>query len=175
VTSPARQRAGFTLLELIAVVTIVLILIFLFVGVARRLPGIADRVVCTGNLRALHVGFETYVQDNNHWPKVPRFGPNGSEAEGEWWIRTMAPYDIPEKAWQCPAIIRLGKIQQNGTTPKIHYAPMIFDQRPRTPYLWPNQPWLVEIANVHGHGALCILPDGSVKDWDKHFAEHLAR
>ncbi len=92
-------------------------------------------------------------------------------AEGEWWIKTLTPYGIPEKSWQCPAIIRLGKIQRSGTTPKIHYSPMLFDQKPRTPYLWPNTPWLVEIANVHGHGPLCVLPDGSVKEWDKHLLE----
>lgn len=150
---------------------IVVILVLLFLGVIRRLPGVADRVACSSNLRSLHTGLESYIQDHQHWPKEPQFGPEARDQMGEWWIKTLEPYGIPAKSWHCPAILRLGEIQKTGRTPKIHYSPMIFDQKPRTPYKWPNTPWIVEIANVHGHGPLCILPDGSVRDWDKHITE----
>jgi len=75
-----------------------------------------------------------------------------------------------DHTWQCPGILRLGKIQKNGKTPRVHYSPTMFDGKPETPRKWPRMPWIVEIGSVHGHGPLCILPDGSVHDWDTYIA-----
>jgi hypothetical protein len=151
---------------MVAVVGIVIILITLLVSVISRLPGLGDRAKCTANLRGLALGLSNYLEDTGHWPDQPEFTHEQQNQYEDWWINELKPYDIPAKAWQCPAILRLGKIQQNGFTPRIHYFPTMFDQKPGTPRKWPTMPWLVEIANVHGHGALLVLPDGSVHDWD---------
>ncbi|MDD5198686.1 MAG: hypothetical protein PHC88_02700 [Terrimicrobiaceae bacterium] len=138
----------------------------LLIGVVSRLPGVGDRVRCTANLRGLAVGLSAYLEDQGHWPQQPPFDASQQKEYEDWWIKELKPYDIPEAMWQCPAILRLGKIQQNGRSPRVHYSPTMFDAKPSTPRKWWNMPWLVEIANVHGHGALMILPDGSVHDWD---------
>jgi len=164
--NPALRRAGFTLVEMIAVIGILIILTTLMLGVISRLPGAGDRAKCTANLRALGEAFETYTQDEGHWPQQPEFTDAQQEQYEDWWINTMKPYGITEATWQCPAILRLGKIQRNGRSPRVQYSPTMFDAKQSTPHKWPMMPWLVEIANVHGHGALCILPDGSVHDWD---------
>lgn len=166
VLNPARSRAGFTLLELLATIGVIVILILLFIGVAQRLPGAADRAACTANLRSLRVALDTYLQTEGHWPDVPEFSAAQEEARADWWINELKPYGIIEKNWQCPGILRLGRIQQKGYSPRLHYTVTEFDQKPETPKKWPHMPWVVENANVHGHGALCVLLDGSVHDWD---------
>jgi len=151
---------------MVAVIGILIILIMLLVSVVSRLPGVADRAKCTANLRALGLGLTNYLQDQGHWPDQPAFSHQQQDKYEDWWINELKRYDITDKVWQCPAILRLGKIQQNGNSPRMHYLPTNFDQKPGTPNKWPTMPWLVEIANVHGHGALLVLPDGSVHDWD---------
>jgi hypothetical protein len=47
----------------------------------------------------------------------------------------------------------------------------MFDSKPGTARKWANMPWFIEIANVHGHGPLMILPDGSVHDYDIYTAQ----
>jgi hypothetical protein len=151
---------------MVAVIGILIILITLLVSVVSRLPGVGDRVKCTSNLRGLALGLSNYLEDQGHWPDQPAFSHEEQTKYEDWWINELKPYDIPAKMWQCPAILRLGKIQQNGQSPRVHYSPTNFDQKPGTPRKWPTMPWLVEIANVHGHGSLLVLPDGSVQDWD---------
>lgn len=172
--NPVRlKRTGFTLLELVAVVAIVLILITLLSAVISRLPGVGDRVRCTANLRGLAVAFNNYIEDNGYWPRQPNFSHTQQKEYEDWWLKEMKPYDVSEKTWQCPAIVRLGKIQANGTSPRVQYSPTMFDSKPGTARKWPNMPWLIEIANVHGHGPLMILPDGSVHDYDLYVAKYL--
>ncbi len=174
--NPARPRAGFTLIELIAVIGILAVLIVLFAGVVGRLPGVGDRAKSTSNLRALHLALDQYMDDHNQqWPQQPMFSAAQQKQYEDWWLDALKPYDIKPVTWQCPAILRLGKIQQNGISPRIHYSPTMFDGRPNTAFRWPNMPWLVQIANVFGHGPLLILPDGSVHDWDTYLAQHQKR
>jgi hypothetical protein len=155
-------------LELLAVITILVILIMLMTGVISKLPGAADRVRCTQNLKSLYVGLSSYMDENGHWPNEPNFGPEQQTQMEDFWIKTLKPYDISEDVWKCPGITRLGKIQANGTSPRVHYSVTRFDQKPETPRKWPNMPWIVEIGNAHGHGPLLILQDGSVHDWDRY-------
>ncbi len=169
--NPAPKNAGFTLLELLAVIGIVVILLVLLTAVISRLPGAGDRARCTSNLKALYVGLDSHLQDRGSWPQEPMFTIEQDNERGEWWIKQLQPYDVSESAWQCPAILRLGKIQKDGTSPKIHYSPTPFDKKPETPHKWPTQPWLIEIASVHGHGPLIIFTDGSVRDFDNVMAE----
>ncbi len=164
--SPARKRAGLTILELIAVIAILLILAGLLAGVISRLPGAADRVRCTENLKQLYLGLNSYTEENDHWPQLPEAISDSRSEVADFWIATLKPYGVTDAVWQCPGVLRLGKIQQSGRTPKIHYLPTRFDAKPNTSKKWSIQPWVVEIGNIHGHGPLLILPDGSVHDWD---------
>ncbi len=170
----ARKPSGLTVLELLAVITIVIILALLLSGVLSRLPGAADRARCTQNLKNLYVGLSAYIDTNGHWPKQPDFSPDEQEKYEDFWIETLKPYGISEDVWKCPGITRLGKIKADGTSPRIHYSPTMFDQKPTTPRKWPTMPWVVEIGNAHGRGSLIILPDGSVHDYDT-YVEQLLR
>lgn len=136
-----------------------------------KLPGAGDRAKCSANLRNLYLALDTYTQEQKHWPQQPDFPISKQKQYEDWWLRTLAPYGMTPQTWQCPGILRLGGIRADGTSPRIHYTPTMFDAQPRRPYQWSKMPWAVEIANVHGRGALVILPDGSVRDMDDIVAE----
>lgn len=169
--NPTRRRVGFTLLEILATIVIVLILAMLLTGVLSRLPGVADRARCTQNLKNLYIGLNAYLEDKGHWPQQPAMTVEQQTEYENFWIASLKPYGISEDVWKCPGVTRLGKIQSNGTSPRVHYSPTMFDARPTTPRKWPNMPWVVEIGNIHGHGPLIILPDGSVHDYEIFVAE----
>lgn len=162
---------GFTILELLAVITIVIILALLLTGVLQRLPGAADRVRCTQNLKNLYVGLSAYLDDRGHWPQPPQFTGQQQKEFEDYWLQALAPYGMTEEVWKCPGITRLGKIQAGGTSPRVHYSPTLFDARPGTPRKWANMPWVVEIGNAHGRGPLLIRQDGSVHDYNTYIEE----
>lgn len=166
-----RRTSGLTFVELIAVMAIITVLGALIVAAVSRLPGAGDRARCSTNLRNLHLALDSYTKENEHWPQQPDFSASQQEQYADWWITTLKPYGMTTGTWQCPALVRLGKIQAQGQTPRVHYSPTMFDAGPQTPYKWPGQPWVIEIANVHGRGALLIFPDGSVRDLEDVLAE----
>jgi len=170
-THPRSRTNAFTLVEVIATIGILIVLSALVITVVAKLPGSADRAKSTANLRNLYLALDTYTQEQLKWPQQPDFGITQQLQYEDWWIRTMAPYGMTELTWQCPGILRLGKIQENRNSPRVHYSPTMFDADPRTPYRWSTQPWAIQIANVFGRGALIVFPDGSVRDMDDVLAE----
>jgi len=165
------RSKGLTLVELLAGMAIMVILATLVTTVVSRLPGAADRSKCSANLRNLHIALDTYLQEQTKWPQQPDFDITQQTEYENWWMKTMAPYGMTPGTWQCPAVLRLGKLQAHRQSPLIHYTPTMFDANPSTPRKWNTQPWAVEIANVHGRGALLLFPDGSIRDLDDVLAE----
>jgi len=167
-----RSIRGLTLVEIIAVLGIVVILAMLLIGVVAKLPGAGDQARCMANLKSLYVSLSNYTEENGHWPQQPAFPAARQVQYEDWWLKTLKPYDATESTWLCPAVTRLGKLREgNFPHPRVCYSPTMFDDQPRTPWKWPGMPWLVEIANVHGHGALMIFPDGSIRNLDDVLAE----
>lgn len=125
----------------------------------------SEGVRCAQNLRALHTSLGAYIQDKGHWPQEPAaiWAANDTIAYEDWWIKEMEPYGAIEKVWQCPTIMRKVVRKTENQRPKMHYTPTMFDSNALTPYKWSTQPWLVEIGNMHGAGALICFPDGSVR------------
>jgi hypothetical protein len=159
---------GFTILEIAAVVAILGILAALFFAVSDRLPMRAEAPKCMANMRSIQVGLAAYLQDKGHWPQEPvdQLG-NNEDAYEDWWIDELKPYGVAEATWMCPTIKRLVTNKSAQGRPKVHYTPTMFDKHPSTPYRWSTQPWLIEIGNMHGQGALICYPDGSIKPMDE--------
>ena len=44
---------------------------------------------------------------------------------------------------------------------RVDYFASPFDNKPRTPYRWSNQPWFIEKGSPHPGGNLIIYEDGS--------------
>ncbi|CAN5558186.1 hypothetical protein BH09VER1_BH09VER1_38430 [soil metagenome] len=162
---PSRRSSlsGISLLEILACVAIMIVLFSMVI--ASLTPNLrrAEGVRCSTNLRNLHVAFGNYVQENGHWPQEPESVADDDTANDDWWIDQVKNYGAPIEVWTCPTIKRMIALRSKDGRPKMHYTPTPFDEKAMTPYKWPNMPWLLEIGDMHGNGALAIFADGSVK------------
>jgi len=158
---------GITFIEILAVVAIIAILASLFFVVNNNLPAQAEGPQCIMHMKSLQTSLAAYLQDVGHWPQEPveQTGESVSAYE-DWWLKELAPYGGTPEVWMCPTIKRLVSNKSSDGRPKIHYTPTMFDEIPGTPYRWSTQPWLIEIGNMHGHGALICYPDGSIRAMD---------
>lgn len=159
------SNKGFSLVELLVGIVIILILASLVMLAVPFIRDRAEAVKCGNNIRQLQVAFAAAVQDKGHWPQEPKeiWESSDQDLYEDWLIEEMKPYGIIEKTWLCPTIHRKISAKDKDGRPKIHYTPTMFDANPGTPYKWPKQPWLVEIGNMHGAGALMAFPDGSTR------------
>lgn len=167
------MERAFSLLEIIAALSIVSILIILIFPNYDRIVGSAQEAICAHNMRQIRVALGQYLQDHeNVWPQAP---VDGAEQEiQQFWLAALKPYDISEKTWQCPTISsKLG--QEGRENVAMHYAPTAFDTTPDIANRWATQPWLIEVADAHGKGPLICFPDGAVKSFSKVLAELGAR
>ena len=151
---------AFTLLEMLAAVSIVLILVTMIYPTIEKIGPRAETIVCINNLKNLYVTFSNYAIEG--WPQLPKNITLGSNEEHQWWLeRTKS--DLPQKTWQCPTLTRLFKSSPQKERPFIHYLPTPFSARPNQANQFPNMPWFIEIANAHGNGNLLIRQNGNVE------------
>jgi prepilin-type N-terminal cleavage/methylation domain-containing protein len=151
---------GFTILEILVVVLIVAVLAALVVPNYQPLLARAQEVLCIGNMRSIRIALDSYLNDHQQvWPQGP---PPNEEGWAPFWLRTLEPYGITAKTWQCPTL--RGYLGEEGLQESpVHYIPTMFNATPGIARQWSTQPWLIEIADAHGQGPLICFPDGSVK------------
>lgn len=134
----------------------------------HRLIAAAQQAKCIANMRSIRIALAGYLDDHGQvWPQGP--GP-GSPAWQVFWVETLSPYGVGANTWECPTL-RAQMKDAGKTVYGLHYAPTMFDPTPNIANRWSTQPWLVEVADAHGHGALICFPDGSVKPLSKVLAE----
>lgn len=159
-----RAKAGFTLLEVVAVVLIVSILIVLLLPVVEQVRSRADAARCAANLRSLYAAAALHVQDKGTWPQVALTAGDFALYSRNW-IEALKPYGPDQSSWICPGIQRRlgGPDLSNPDNARIDYIPTAFDDNPRRPSEFPNQPWFGEAGDTHGNGNLLILANGSIR------------
>jgi prepilin-type N-terminal cleavage/methylation domain-containing protein len=151
---------GFTILEVALVVLIVAILATLLIPNYQPLLARAQEAACLGNMRSIRNALDSYLNDHQQvWPQGP---PPNEAGWAPFWLKTLEPYGIGLKTWQCPTIRGHLKQEELDAMP-LHYVPTMFDASPGVAKRWTTQPWLIEIADAHGQGPLICFPDGSVK------------
>jgi type II secretory pathway pseudopilin PulG len=163
-----RQLSGFTLLQLIIVIAIIIVLATLSLATYSKLLARADRVQCTANLKNLYVAAELYQQEHESWPQI-LLSEDSDEPEIDYamaWRAALQPYGPTAKTWICPTVQRQLENPDYlaSENARIDYLATAFDDKPGTAHRWPKQPWFAEVVDVHGHGQLLILADGSVSD-----------
>jgi prepilin-type N-terminal cleavage/methylation domain-containing protein len=163
-----RFSRAFTLIEGIVVVAILAILVTIVFKYSSGWIGRVEGVRCANNMRSLQVSLASYVQDVGHWPQEPpeNSDTSNNDASEDWWLNELKGFGATPEVWMCPSVKRLISKRNSDGRPKISYTPTPFDESPFTPYKWSTQPWLIEIGNMHGRGALICYPDGSIKSMD---------
>jgi prepilin-type N-terminal cleavage/methylation domain-containing protein len=159
---------AFTLIELVAVVAILGILATLYFSLSPTIFKTMERSRCTANLKNLHLALSTALHDLGHWPQLPEGVAIDSDAEDSWWRKTLQPYEMADKHWHCPTLLRTAKERNLDQMMRSnHYVPSLFDSQPTTPMKWPSMPWAMEIGNNHGGGLLIIDYAGTVQGFDE--------
>jgi type II secretory pathway pseudopilin PulG len=160
-----QRVSAFTIVEVLAARLLVLVLAVFIAPNYRPLLERAQGVICASHMRSICLAMDHYLNDHDQvWPQAP--SPADQRAWSDFWLATLAPYGITRSTWQCPTI--RGLLRDAGDEgPILHYTPAMFDPTPGIARRWSTQPWLVEIANAHGQGALVCFPDGSVKSFNE--------
>jgi prepilin-type N-terminal cleavage/methylation domain-containing protein len=175
----SRSASGWSLIELMVVVAIIAILVSMSFPAYNYIRAQLDSAACVSNLKTIHAGLSTYLQDHNMvWPQEPNNALGGnSESTGQdnddddgsenwvWWYETLRPYGVTRKSWVCPAD-RDGRENDESRPETLapSYSPTTFDEVPNTAFRWKNTPWIIERGQNHGRGKgpNMILPDGQV-------------
>lgn len=157
-----RAARAFTLLEMLAAVSIVLMLVAMIYPAVEKITPRAEMVVCMTNLKNLHQSFSVYATEG--WPQIPKGIALGSNEEQRWWLEfTKKNLDLPEKTWRCPTITRLFRSAPEADRPLIHYLPTPFSAQPDKANKKTQMPWFIEIGNAHGSGNLLVRQNGTVE------------
>lgn len=106
-----KGAAGFTLMELLVSLSIIVVLAALLVPVAGSVRSRMDETACLHNLRGLGSAFQLYAQDNNATLPYARL----SESTTRYWRRGLLPYvaldpdtDINKTPFfTCPVVKRI--------------------------------------------------------------------
>lgn len=107
----ARWRDGFSLIELLAVVAIILILLSLLLPMVGKLRERSYRAVCFSNMKNLQAGYNIAVTDRNgSLPSSDTGSGYGLTNPDDWWVSSQDirigavwPYLKNEKVYTCPS------------------------------------------------------------------------
>ena len=161
-----REACGYTILELIVVVAMVITLIALAIPITSHYVNRAKKAKCLSHLRTIHSGISAYILEVGHWPqRVKGKGDFDEEKFYEFWIKSTEPYGLNQDTWLCPSDRALERKLDSPDKPEYwgSYVPTSFDSAPATPFRW-NQPWVIERAGFHGNGPHVLMPDGSIHE-----------
>ena len=109
-----RKPKGFTLVELLVVISIIALLLSILLPSLRKAREAARRVVCASNLRQLGLGFTLYTEDYGYYPAAQGVGETYVPYYGDCpthWYESIITYTGLKNAkaakqlnfWKCPS------------------------------------------------------------------------
>jgi prepilin-type processing-associated H-X9-DG protein len=118
---------GFTLLELLIVIAIIMLLAAILFPVFARARENARRASCQSNLHQIGLAMTQYVQDNDgRYPTVLGDKDPDDTTQGTWWPEKIYPYVKNAQVFLCPSDLRQATTQDpasmNPDVPKVSYG-----------------------------------------------------
>ena len=108
-----QRTAGFTLLELQAVIGIITLLVGMLTPAIQKARRSAKRIACRAQLHQLGIGYLAYFEEhNNYFAEAAYLGPDGDDPA---LYEVLSDYAAPGRAWRCPSD-DLGTFQKEGTS-----------------------------------------------------------
>jgi prepilin-type N-terminal cleavage/methylation domain-containing protein len=162
----ALRLRGFTLLEVLVVIVIILILASMLLPIYSSFNARADEARCLANLRSLYVAASGYLQAAGSWPQIPaKLFIDEPKTYARAWVSALAPYGATHSTWICPTLQRSFKLSMDALEEeenyRIDFVAAPFDENPAAPRQDPNHPWFIEKAGVHPRGNLLVLANGT--------------
>lgn len=173
-----RRRAGFTLIELMVTISIIVMLLGLLVPNLGRIRDKADSVKCASNLRGIVTAAQSFAQDNEgrypmieSMPSQPVY-PSGEKAGTL--LEVLGPYGITEASLRCSADMRLKNPYFSKEGSSYMWRPLVDDELTTAPKIYtprrgeitpsPSRLALVsDFSAVHGGRLNVGFADGRVR------------
>lgn len=108
-TPPRQQRPGFTIVELLVVISVIALLIALLMPALSAAREVARASQCLSNLRQVGMAGQYYLHDNDGWlPRSPHFDPSHGEHPLRYlgWTEDHVPADHAPGILACPTLHR---------------------------------------------------------------------
>jgi prepilin-type N-terminal cleavage/methylation domain-containing protein/prepilin-type processing-associated H-X9-DG protein len=94
------KRFGFTIIELLVVITIIAMLVSMLLPVMSKGRTTAERLICSANQRQLGIGLNTYLNDyKQHFTVMDDLGSNGQGYGLDEWGDTGGCYNYKDVRW----------------------------------------------------------------------------
>lgn len=136
--SGRRNKRGFTLVELMAVIVIILLLGTFALPAWRKIIDKAQSQACAANLREIGIAIQLAVQDNSGF--YPNIEPDptqpiyGIEDNAQTLAQVLEPYNVTAKTLKCPAdVANNNYFGQKGTS--YEWRPLVDGEPAASPKL----------------------------------------
>lgn len=96
------RRGGFTLVELLVVMSVIALLGALLLPVTMRVRGTARQIQCVSNLGQLGKALTLYTDDNDHWYPCAACMPSTEPKDGLPRIRDLLESHASPEVFECP-------------------------------------------------------------------------
>ena len=175
-------RPGFTLTEILVVITILVVLAAVLLTVTGRIRESADNAKCTGYMRQIGIAMIAYSTENNaRLPAVREEDPSGN-SPGEVWFNAILPHlsetafdsHMPEQSLICPVWQRVWR-QKYPSAARSHWnrtgygmSYVMVGSPTKGGPNWAKTGYAVRLTEIADPGRTIMVADAGGWNWGIH-------